>query len=675
MRILHPTWSQQLQQLFRGVSMSGKRLPLEKPKLKVLRYLLFITLMLGIGMSVSLGTSKAKGDVILGALGADSPEVAYNSTDDEYLVVWRDTSSGDSSADIYGQRLSSNGTLLGIIAISTGPGTILSLPVVTHNSASNEYLVAWQDNRSGDSNNDIYGQRVSGSGALVGSEIPISTAPESQITPAVEYNSANSEYLVVWRDARQDFVNSDIYGQRLSGSGALLGSEIPISTAPGSQLLPVIVHNSTNNEYLVAWQDDRIGTSNSDIYGQRVSGSGALVGSEIPISKAPGSQDSPAIAHNNASNEYLIIWDDGGGGIYGQRVSSSGALLGSGIPITTASSTDPAIAYNGAANEYLVIWRGSGIYGQRLSGTGTLLGSEIAFSSGNDLRPAVAHNDAGSEYLVIWEVYGSPATINGQRVSDSGALVGSNFIISTGEPAATSTPASPSATSSMPTATSSVPTATPTPPPEGCTNDFIDVPAGSTFHSFVRCLACQGIISGYADGTFRPQNNLTRGQLSKVVSNAANFTEPHTSQSFEDVATDHTFYLWIERLASRGIIGGYACGGGNEPCVPPLNRPYFRSGNDVTRGQTSKIVAIAAALPAPSQDRRTFQDVPSDHPFWQWIEALSTAGAIGGYGCGGEGEPCVPPNNRPYFRSGNNVTRGQASKVVANAFFPNCQTR
>jgi hypothetical protein len=46
---------------------------------------------------------------------------------------------------------------------------------------------------------------------------------------------------------------------------------------------------------------------------------------------------------------------------------------------------------------------------------------------------------------------------------------------------------------------------------------------------------------------------------------------------------------------------------------------------------------------------------------------------IGGYACGGEGVPCIPPLNRPYFRPYNNVTRGQASKIVANAFFPNCQ--
>jgi hypothetical protein len=90
---------------------------------------------------------------------------------------------------------------------------------------------------------------------------------------------------------------------------------------------------------------------------------------------------------------------------------------------------------------------------------------------------------------------------------------------------------------------------------------------------------------------FRPNNNVTRGQLSKIVSNAAQYTDTPTGQTFEDVPSSNTFYLWITRLSSRGIINGYPCGGANEPCVAPGNRPYFRPNNNVTRGQTAKIVS------------------------------------------------------------------------------------
>ena len=196
------------------------------------------------------------------------------------------------------------------------------------------------------------------------------------------------------------------------------------------------------------------------------------------------------------------------------------------------------------------------------------------------------------------------------------------------------------------------------------------MPPGSTFYPYVQALACRGYISGYPDGTFRPGLAVTRGQLSKVVANAAQFSEPHTNQTFQDVPVTHTFYLYIQRLASRGIIGGYACGAPGEPCIPPNNRPYFRPGNNVTRGQASKIVAMSKGLPAPPQGQWTFQDVPAYNVFWASIEALSAAGAISGYPCGGVGEPCVEPENRPYFRWGASVSRGQTCKIVAVAFFP-----
>jgi hypothetical protein len=69
------------------------------------------------------------------------------------------------------------------------------------------------------------------------------------------------------------------------------------------------------------------------------------------------------------------------------------------------------------------------------------------------------------------------------------------------------------------------------------------------------------------------------------------FTEPPSGQTFQDVPTNHTFYEFIQRLASRNVMGGYPCGGSGEPCIGPENRPYFRPQNDVTRGQSAKIVA------------------------------------------------------------------------------------
>src|SRR4029079_8132916 len=83
---------------------------------------------------------------------------------------------------------------------------------------------------------------------------------------------------------------------------------------------------------------------------------------------------------------------------------------------------------------------------------------------------------------------------------------------------------------------------------------FGDVPVGSPFYSSVQCLACQGVISGYADGTFRPNNHMSRGQLAKVVSIAAGFSEPVGTQQYVDVLSSDPFFPYIWRLTDRGYM-------------------------------------------------------------------------------------------------------------------------
>jgi hypothetical protein len=214
------------------------------------------------------------------------------------------------------------------------------------------------------------------------------------------------------------------------------------------------------------------------------------------------------------------------------------------------------------------------------------------------------------------------------------------------------------------------------------------VPRNNTFYTFVSCLAARGFVSGYPcggedepcdpqrNGYFRPGNPVTRGQLAKIVSNAAGFNEalPANLQSYADIEPNSTFWTFIERLSSRGIISGYACGSSEEEPCDSGNRPYFRAGDNVTRGQTSKIVSNAAGYnESPRNNLQTYADVTPGSTFWAFIERLSARGVMSGYACGGEAEDCDSAR-RSFFRPGNDVTRGQSSKIVANTFYPNCQT-
>ena len=46
---------------------------------------------------------------------------------------------------------------------------------------------------------------------------------------------------------------------------------------------------------------------------------------------------------------------------------------------------------------------------------------------------------------------------------------------------------------------------------------FIDVPRESAFYTYVETAVCHQVIGGYTDGTFRPSNPATRGQISKIA--------------------------------------------------------------------------------------------------------------------------------------------------------------
>ncbi|MDQ3929236.1 MAG: S8 family serine peptidase [Chloroflexota bacterium] len=237
----------------------------------------------------------------------------------------------------------------------------------------------------------------------------------------------------------------------------------------------------------------------------------------------------------------------------------------------------------------------------------------------------------------------------------------------------TRTPLPTFATGTATVGTPAVMTATPSTTAEACGEGFSDVPPSNTFYPYVKCLVCRFIISGYNDDTFRPNNNITRGQIAKMVSNSAGLMDDPGGQIYQDVPSGDTFYVWINRLTRRGYIGGYPCGqNATEPCAPPENRPYYRPSASATRGQLSKIVATAAQFNEPVSGQ-FYADVPPSNPFYEWIERLATRNIMGGYPCGSRpSEPC-DSQNRPYFRWATEVTRGQASKIVAGAFFSECQ--
>lgn len=195
---------------------------------------------------------------------------------------------------------------------------------------------------------------------------------------------------------------------------------------------------------------------------------------------------------------------------------------------------------------------------------------------------------------------------------------------------------------------------------------FSDVSPDDYFYTPVSYLVEQGAISGYDDCTFRPGNNTTRGQLSKIVSLAQGWEllDP-TNSTFADVPRGSTFYQHVETMFSHGVISGYPCGEPNEPCDGE-DRPYFRPNVEVTRAQVTKIVVLSMGWELQDPKAATFADVGRGSTFYTFIETAVAHGVINGYECGAPGEPCDGQNRR-YFRPDRSATRGHIAKIVYRA--------
>ena len=360
-----------------------------------------------------------------GANSEVSPSLSFDGSN--YLVAWADRRAYPYWR-IYGSRVSQSGTVLDPAGIGISVfGSRQEYPSLTFDGTN--YLVAWQDNRSGAY--DIYAARVGKTGVVLEpGGVAISTAGSSQYVPSTAFDGQN--FFITWQDQRGVFDN--IYGARVSRSAVVMDpAGIALSTAAYSQDISTSAFDGTN--YMVVWQDLRNGVS-FDVYGARISQSGMIMDpTSISISTVLGSQICPAIAFDRTN--YLAVWQDNRNSdywdIYGARVSPIGAVLDPGglpISVTANSQYDPSIGF-GDTN-YFVVWRDDrgGIYGARVSPSGIVFDSNgilISQRIYNGSRPSIAFD--GTNYLVVWDYYRllTPrwwvCAIYGARVSQSGAVL------------------------------------------------------------------------------------------------------------------------------------------------------------------------------------------------------------------------------------------------------------
>lgn len=178
---------------------------------------------------------------------------------------------------------------------------------------------------------------------------------------------------------------------------------------------------------------------------------------------------------------------------------------------------------------------------------------------------------------------------------------------------------------------------------------FSDVKPGAWYYDAVMEAASLGFITGYDDGTFKPNNNIKRGDFIKMLANAVGVTDAeldtYTVDPFVDVAITDYYGKQIAWAAANDYVTGY-------------DKADFQPQKLITRQEIAAIFTRVMGLteiknPAEADKYKDHKDIGG----WAvgYVYALKDAGVMSGHKDG-------------TFTPKNNLTRAQAAQAMVNYY-------
>ncbi|MFP7442703.1 S-layer homology domain-containing protein [Bacillus infantis] len=146
---------------------------------------------------------------------------------------------------------------------------------------------------------------------------------------------------------------------------------------------------------------------------------------------------------------------------------------------------------------------------------------------------------------------------------------------------------------------------------------FSDVRNNDYYYQAVSSLSEKGIIKGFGNGIFKPNESVTRAQAAKMLTLALNIKTDHVKDpGFKDVSKNNWAYSYIAALAEQGIVKGYG--------------DQFKPNEPITRAQMAKIIALGYDFKSsPLKDKR-FHDVNPSDWFAGYLQPLIEKGITNG---------------------------------------------
>jgi len=358
------------------------------------------------GRHLELARSEIVGQPDTGACmnggNQNNPSVAIDPMGNS-MITWQDGRSG--SDGIYARCFDSSDNPIGPDFAVVSPPNWERRPSIAVNSRG-AFLLAWDGAGNGV---DIFAQLFNATGARIGSQLTICSAPANQECARVAAD-ASGGFVITWLDQRDG--TRDVYARKINTNGACIGSDFAVHSGSGNQQSPAVAADSRNG-FAIAWMDDRNG--DFDIYARVFDSTGSPTGNEICVCGAAGFQGVPAVAFT--SNDTLAIaWEDGRSGGSGDIFAKifdpkTGVQIGTEITVCSApdDQKNPA-ATAFSQNDVIIAWQDArngpyDVFARAFNSTNTsAVGPEfLVINAANDQSmPAIAM-DPDYGYVFVWQ--------------------------------------------------------------------------------------------------------------------------------------------------------------------------------------------------------------------------------------------------------------------------------
>ncbi|PIZ73680.1 hypothetical protein COY07_01650 [Candidatus Peregrinibacteria bacterium CG_4_10_14_0_2_um_filter_43_11] len=169
-----------------------------------------------------------------------------------------------------------------------------------------------------------------------------------------------------------------------------------------------------------------------------------------------------------------------------------------------------------------------------------------------------------------------------------------------------------------------------------------DVPRTYPYFLAINYLSQSGVVKGYGDSTFRPDNPVNRAEVVKIILEGLGIKVTNNfDASFPDVVEEDWFSPYVMTAKTLGVVKGDDETG------------TFSAGRNVNKAEFLKMLLIAsqANLEIPQDQKKSFSDVSEDAWFMPYIQYAVTLGIIS-------------PNDQGLIYPAKSLTRGEVVEIM-----------